>query len=103
MGRERPPAAKPASGDDSGRIKKQNQMLMALSDASMALISNRPVNELLEFILELAFKVIKAERGVLMIQVNGELTPKAVRTASGNNPREEISFSRTIADKVTGG
>ena len=101
MGSERHPAAKPASGDDSARIKKQNQMLMALSDASMALISNRPVNELLEFILELAFKVIKAERGVLMIKNNGVLTPKAVRTASGNKPREEISFSRTIADKVT--
>jgi sigma-B regulation protein RsbU (phosphoserine phosphatase) len=101
MGGERPPAAKPLSGDEPSRIKKQNQMLTALSDASMALISNRPVNELLEFILELAFKVIKAERGVLMIHNGGELTPKAVRTADGKAPREEISFSRTIADKVT--
>lgn len=97
---ERGPLAKPGSPDESSRIKKQNQMLTALSDASMALISNRPVNELLEFILELAFKVIKAERGVLMIEANGQLIPKAVRTASGDKTREEISFSRTIADKV---
>jgi serine phosphatase RsbU (regulator of sigma subunit) len=97
---ERGPLAKSSPGDESSRIKKQNQMLTALSDASMALISNRPVNELLEFILELAFKVIKAERGVLMIDSNGVLTPKAVRTASGDETREEISFSRTIADKV---
>ena len=101
MGGERSPVVKRITDDDSARIKKQNQMLTALSDASMALISNRPVNELLEFILELAFKVIKAERGVLMIQSNGVLTPKAVLTTSGKNPHEEISFSRTIADKVT--
>ena len=101
MGGEHRAVSKPTAGDDSARIKKQNQMLMALNDASMALISNRPVNELLDFILELAFKVIKAERGVLMILSNGELTPKAVRTANGNSGKEEISFSRTIADKVT--
>ncbi len=100
MGGERGPIVKPVSGEESSRIKKQNQMLTALSDASMALISNRPVNELLEFILELAFKVIKAERGVLMIESSGQLIPKAVRTASGNQTEEQISFSRTIADKV---
>lgn len=100
MGGERDPAARPVSGDESSRIKKQNQMLTVLSDASMALISNRPVDELLDFILELAFKVIKAERGVLMIASGGELLPKAVRTANGDQPREEIAFSRTIADKV---
>jgi serine phosphatase RsbU (regulator of sigma subunit) len=87
--------------DDSARILKQNQILSALSQASMALISNRPVNELLEFILELAFKVIRAERGVLMLTTEGGgLSVEAVRSADGRNTTEEIAFSRTIADKV---
>jgi serine phosphatase RsbU (regulator of sigma subunit) len=87
--------------DDSARILKQNQILSALSEASMALISNRPVNELLEFILELAFKVIRAERGVLMLTTAGSgLSVEAVRTSDGKNTSEEITFSRSIADKV---
>jgi serine phosphatase RsbU (regulator of sigma subunit) len=87
--------------DDSARIIKQNQILSALSQASMALISNRPVNELLEFILELAFKVIRAERGVLMLTTStGKFSVEAVRTADGKNSSEEIAFSKSIADKV---
>jgi phosphoserine phosphatase RsbU/P len=87
--------------DDSARILKQNQILSALSEASMALISNRPVNELLDFILELAFKVIRAERGVLMLTTEDSgLSVEAVRSADGRNTTEEIAFSRSIADKV---
>jgi serine phosphatase RsbU (regulator of sigma subunit)/pSer/pThr/pTyr-binding forkhead associated (FHA) protein len=97
-------AARTAShsiADDSARILKQNQILSALSQASMALISNRPLNELLEFILELAFKVIRAERGVLMLTTEGGgLSVEAVRSADGRNTTEEITFSRSIADKV---
>jgi serine phosphatase RsbU (regulator of sigma subunit) len=87
--------------DDSARILKQNQILSALSEASMALISNRPVNELLDFILELAFKVIRAERGVLMLTTEGSrLSVEAVRSVDGRSTTEEIAFSRSIADKV---
>jgi phosphoserine phosphatase RsbU/P len=87
--------------DDSARILKQNQILAALSQASMALISNRPLNELLDFILELAFKVIRAERGVLMLTTpEGGLEVEAVRTTQETRSTEEIAFSRTIADKV---
>lgn len=91
----------PVRPDDSARILKQNQILAALSQASMALISNRPLNELLEFILELAFKVIRAERGVLMLTASdGGLAVEAVRTTQGSSSAEEIAFSRSIADKV---
>ena len=94
-GGERPLAA---SRVDSARIKKkQNQMLTVLSDASMALDSNRPVNELLEFILELAFELLKAERGVLMIDHDGELVARAVRIEESH---QQIRFARAIADKV---
>ena len=87
--------------DDSARILKQNKILSALSQASMALISNRPVSELLDFILELAFEAIRAERGVLMLTTEDSgLSVEAVRSADGKNTTEEIAFSRSIADKV---
>jgi serine phosphatase RsbU (regulator of sigma subunit)/pSer/pThr/pTyr-binding forkhead associated (FHA) protein len=88
---------------DPARIVKQNQILTALSQASMALISDRPVDELMEFILELAFRVVKAERGFLMLTPGGEsdLEVKAVRSSSGESLESEgITFSRSIADKV---
>jgi serine phosphatase RsbU (regulator of sigma subunit) len=99
----RPGASSSSSSlaDDSARIIKQNQILSALSQASMALISNRPLNELLDFILELAFKVIRAERGVLMLTTeSGKYSVEAVRTADGKNTAEEIAFSKSIANKV---
>jgi serine phosphatase RsbU (regulator of sigma subunit)/pSer/pThr/pTyr-binding forkhead associated (FHA) protein len=95
---------KPPTADDSARIVKQNQILLALSQASMALISDRPLQDLLDFILELAFKVVKAERGCLMLTRggNGQLEVKAVRSHSDAKGRTDsgISFSKTIADKV---
>jgi sigma-B regulation protein RsbU (phosphoserine phosphatase) len=97
---ERPAPKLLSQADDSARILKQNQILAALSQASMALISNRHVGELLEFILELAFKVIRAERGVLMLKEGENLEVEALRTNKGSNPTEEITFSRSIADKV---
>ena len=89
--------------DDSARILKQNQILTALSQASMALISNRPVSELLEFILELAFKVIKAERGRSHARLGRAVSSpsrRSGRTKGAGSTSEEIGFSRTIADKV---
>jgi serine phosphatase RsbU (regulator of sigma subunit) len=88
--------------DDSARILKQNQILSALSQASMALISNRPLNELLDFILELAFKVTRAERGFLMLtRPDGGLEVEAVRTTQGSTASTEgIVFSNTIANRV---
>ncbi len=99
--------AKPQSSvDNSAAIIRQNQVLSAMSEASMALISDRPVNELLDFIPELAFKVVKPERGALMLITGkaGGLQVKSVRTNSDKrgSTAEEISFSRTIADKVIG-
>ncbi len=92
-----------ASRDDTARILKQNQILTALSQASMALISDRPVGELLEFILELAFQVVRAERGCLLLcgENGDEFQPAAVR-ANGERTMDAqgIAFSRTIAEKV---
>ena len=90
-----------APRQDPARIFKQNQILTALSQASMALISDRPVHELMEFILELAFRVVKAERGFLMLTNEaGGLEVKAERVATGDLKKESITFSRSIAEKV---
>ena len=95
-----------AHSEDPGRIVKQNQILTALSQASMALISDRPVDELMEFILELAFRVVKAERGFLMLTAgdgNGNAEPRSQSGTIQLGRRlkaEGITFSRSIAEKV---
>lgn len=89
--------------DDTALLLKQNQILGALREASAALISHRSEHELLDFILELAFQMVSAERGFLMlIPRDGEgLEVKAVRTRSGDKGSDEkFSFSRSIAEKV---
>jgi serine phosphatase RsbU (regulator of sigma subunit)/pSer/pThr/pTyr-binding forkhead associated (FHA) protein len=90
------------SSDDSARILRQNQFLTVLSEASKSLISDRPLQELLDFILELAFKVVRAERGCLMLTRpgNGQLDLKVVRHKDPGHRASDIEFSRTIAEKV---
>jgi len=89
--------------DGTALLLKQIQILGALREASAALISHRSEHELLEFILELVFQLVRAERGFLMlIPRDGEgLEVKAVRTSSGTTRSDEnFSFSRSIAEKV---
>ena len=85
--------------DGAALLLKQTQILLALSEASAALISDRSEQELWEFILELAVQGVKAERGFLMlIPEGGEgLEVKAVRTSSGGKRSDDnFSFSRSI-------
>ncbi len=87
--------------EDPERIAKQNRILTALSQANRALISDRPIDELMDFILELAFRVVKAERGFLMLTTKDSFDVKAIRYDSDDSDcTEDITFSRSIAEKV---
>jgi serine phosphatase RsbU (regulator of sigma subunit)/pSer/pThr/pTyr-binding forkhead associated (FHA) protein len=92
-----------AAVPDSPGMFKEAAMVRALSEASMAAVSERTLPELLDFILDLVFKVVPAERGFLMLTADdpSQLEIKAVRvTAPRRESDREISFSRSIADKV---
>ncbi len=65
----------------------------ALVRAGRELAGHRPLDDLFALILDLSLSAVSARRGVLMLQENGELVPKA---AKGDNFR----ISRAVCDQV---
>ncbi|MCU0227331.1 MAG: SpoIIE family protein phosphatase [Bryobacterales bacterium] len=65
----------------------------ALVRAGRELAGHRPLDELFSLILDLSLSAVSARRGVLMLQEQGELVPKA---AKGDNFR----ISRAVCDQV---
>jgi len=57
-------------------VLKQNMFLAALNQANLALISDRPLQDFLDFILEQVFKAVPAERAALMLTRGGDQTPR---------------------------
>lgn len=77
-----------------------SQNLFILYRIGKMLLTTRSVDELLNTAMDLIFKVLKADRGLLMIidPKTGKLNPKVSRSKTGTN--EEIEVSSTITSKV---
>jgi adenylate cyclase len=77
-----------------------SQNLYILYRIGKMLISARNVDELLQTAMDLIFKVLKADRGLLMLvdPGTGQLAPKVSRSRTGTNA--EIEVSSTISSKV---
>jgi len=67
------------------------------------LIAVRPVEEVLQQVMDIVFEHIPADRGFLMLSEDGgALTPMVVKHRNSNSASEgKISISKTIADRVT--
>ena len=82
---------------------KEAAMVRALTEASMAVVSGREIGELFDFILDLVFEVVPAERGFLML-TPGDVALLEVKAVRMSEPRRrsdpKVIFSRTIAEKV---
>jgi len=79
----------------------ESRTLAVLTRAGMELISYRPLDEVLDVIMDLVFEALPAERGFLML-LEGEkkdLVSKVVRDLK-KNYGGKISLSRTIARMV---
>jgi serine phosphatase RsbU (regulator of sigma subunit) len=68
-------------------------------EADKELVFHRPLDELLEKIMDLAGRAVKFERGLLMLLEGDTLQPNVVRVPPSESGRA-ISISRTIADRV---
>ncbi len=73
--------------------------LGVIFEADKELVFHRPLPELLEKIMDLAGKVVRFERGLLMLLEGGALQPKVVRVPP-DEAAQPISISRTITDRV---
>ena len=68
-------------------------------EADKELVFHRPLNELLDKIMDLAGKAVRFERGLLMLREGEVLQPHVIRVPPAEAGRA-ISVSRTIANRV---
>ncbi len=96
-------AAPPAPADVQ-EIEKTNRILRALMKVAETLITTRPVEEVLQQVMDIVFEHIPGtNRGFLMLQDEAEkkLVPMVVKYRDSSSAAEgKISISKTIADRV---
>lgn len=100
-------AQAPQTADD---LQRKNRVLAALSGASAALLSHKPLGETFDQILELIFQAVPAERGVIALFESGAFDPtdvvpvvKASKARKGD-PIQKVSRAisrRVLKDKVS--
>src|SRR5712691_6893884 len=89
---------------DIQEIEKSNRILKVLTKVAETLIAVRPVEEVLQQVMDIVFEHIPADRGFLMLSEDGsdKLIPMVVKHRNSNSADEgKISISKTIADRVT--
>jgi adenylate cyclase len=100
---QRPAEARKAPSDFQ-ELEKANRILAALKNASEQLLTVRPVDELLEQVMDIVFEQVPADRGFLMLYdtATQKLVPKVVkyRQSSAAAKQGQISISKTIAERV---
>ncbi len=90
---------------DVQEIEKSNRILKILTEVAKTLIAVRPVDEVLEQVMDIVFEHVAADRGFLMLNdeaATGKLIPKVIRhrNASPGADPGQITISKTIADRV---
>ena len=98
------PAAEAKKAPDVQEIEKSNRILKVLTKFSETLIAVRPVEEVLEQVIDIVFDHVPADRGFLMLtdEGTGKLVPMVIKHRNPGSSAEEpkISISKTIADRV---
>jgi adenylate cyclase len=85
-------------------VEKANRILKVLTKVAETLIAVRPVEEVLQQVMDIVFEHIPADRGFLMLSEDGseKLIPMVVKHRNSSSATEgKISISKTIADRVT--
>src|SRR5262245_8024099 len=106
---ELPGPAAPAAGaakapaPDVKEIEKSNRILKVLTKVAETLIAVRPVEDVLQQVMDIVFDHVPSDRGFLMLreEVTDKLVPMVIKHRSPNSSGEgKISISKTIADRV---
>jgi len=89
---------------DLQEIEKSNRILKVLTKVAETLIAVRPVEDVLQQVMDIVFDHIPADRGFLMLHEESteKLVPMVIkhRTPSSSGDSGKISISKTIADRV---
>jgi adenylate cyclase len=102
--------ATPAAADtkkpptvDVQEIEKSNRILKVLTKVAETLIAVRPVEEVLQQVMDIVFDHIPSDRGFLMLvdEATDKLMPMVIKHRNpGSAESGRISISKTIADRV---
>jgi len=94
--------AKPPAVDVQ-EIEKSNRILKVLTKVAETLIAVRPVEEVLQQVMDIVFEHMPADRGFLMLEEESQgarLVPMVVKHRSPGGGEGRITLSKTIADRV---
>jgi adenylate cyclase len=97
------PAAEKKTAPDVLEIEKSNRILKVLTKVAETLIAVRPVEEVLQQVMEIVFEHVPADRGFLMLNEEGsdKLIPMVIKHRNADSTESgKISISKTIADRV---
>jgi adenylate cyclase len=105
------PVAAPAAPTDEQKrppvdvreIEKSNRILQVLTKVAETLIAVRPVEEVLQQVMDIVFEHMPADRGFLMLEEEGHagrLVPMVVKHRNPGAGEGRITVSKTIADRV---
>ena len=88
----------------ASEIERANQILKVLTRVAETLVASRPVDEVLQQVMDIVFESIPAERGFLMLAGEekdaNSLTAKVTKYRNKSHDRGKITISKTIAQRV---
>jgi len=97
-------AADAKKAPDVAEIEKSNRILKVLTKVAETLIAVRPVEEVLEQVMDIVFEHVPGDRGFLMLQEepDNKLVPMVIkhRNPGSGVDSGKITISKTIADRV---
>ncbi|MEZ4288558.1 MAG: adenylate/guanylate cyclase domain-containing protein [Polyangiales bacterium] len=85
---------------DDKTLRRDYERLRASFEISQAIGAEHDVDLVLREILKVAFRLLPADRGVVLLNESGHLQAKSVRFKDLKEEREGLSISQTIIDEV---
>jgi signal transduction histidine kinase len=93
--------ARPSEAAANPWLRNALANLSVMYQATQAVSHILDIDQLLDRIMDLIFETIQADRGCIMLRIEGErFEAKAVRFKPGKEQKEKITISRTIMDHV---
>ena len=86
---------------DDASLRRDYEKLRASYEVTRAIELGTSITALCNKILEVAFRLVPADRGVVLLHDDQNiLEPVSVRTAEGIDPNQEVVVSKTVLDTV---
>ena len=87
--------------EDEASLRRDYEKLRASYEVTCAIELGTSITALCNKILEVAFRLVPADRGVVLLHNDqGHLEPVSVRTGDDVDPNQEVVVSKTVLDTV---